>query len=242
MGEDCVTFKDGSTYDFDLFFPPPRKYGDIKVALSMSGGVESTLLAYILVSTYGADNVTVFSGQYKGRRSWESTNPAFICRHLGIKKHVPVPQSNHFMSPDDNWMMFVQAKQTYEFDLWFNGTNAKLFSGRNVVDNDTVERIKTQGYLVPFVWLEKWQTIELYYLLKQSYLLQLSHSCTEQPPEQGHCGKCYCCHERAFGFLELGKPDPTTYNIPLEQVQRDALDVIRRSEHARTRPGTSHLL
>lgn len=241
MGESSVTFKDGSTYDFDLFFPPALRRGDIKVALSMSGGVESTLLAYILASRYGKENVTVFSGQYQGRRSWESTNPAFICRHLGIEKHIPVPQSNHFMSPDDNWMMFVQAKQLHDFDLWFNGTNAKLFSGRNVVDEDTVERIKAQGYLVPFVWLEKWQTIELYYLLKQPYLIMMSHSCTEQPPEQGHCGKCYCCHERAFGFLELGKPDPTTYSIPLEQVQRDAIDVIRRSEHARTRSGPTHL-
>jgi len=242
MGESSVTFKDGSTYDFDLFFPPPRRYGEIKVALSMSGGVESTLLAYILASRYGANNVTVFSGQYEGRRSWESTHPAFICKQLGIEKHIPVPQSNHFMTPNDNWMMFVQSKQLYGFDLWFNGTNAKLFSGRNVVYQDTVERIKAQGYLVPFVWLEKWQTIELYYLLKQPYLLQLAHSCTEQPPEQGHCGKCYCCHERAWGFHTLGKTDPTTYAMPTSHVVREAEKYLEEDLYDRQRAGTASLL
>lgn len=224
-------------YDLDDHFPQ----GPHRVALSMSGGVESTILAYILTQYYGKHNVTVFSGQYQGRRSWESTHPAWICKQLGIEKHIPVPQTNHHMSSNDNWMMFVQSKQLYNFDLWFNGTNAKLFSGRNVNDEDVVERIRKQGYIVPFVWLEKWQTIELYYLLKQPALLQISHSCTEQPPEQGHCGKCYCCHERAFGFIELGKPDPTTYSIPLEEVQRGAIDAIRRTEHARTRPRSSHL-
>ncbi len=217
MGKGSVTFKDGTVFNLDENFPDAHR-----VALSMSGGVESTLLVSILAERYGAENVLVFSGEYTGRRWWESSHPAAICKQLGIPAHIPVPQTNHHMSPSDNWAMYVRAKQLYNFDIWFNGTNAKLFSGRNVTDPAVVERIEKQGYRVPFVWLEKWQTIELYYLLNRPELLELSHSCTERPPEQGHCGKCYCCHERAWGFHVLGKKDPTTYCIPQEQVVLEA--------------------
>lgn len=235
MGESSVTFKDGTVYSLEEHFPSDAR----RVALSMSGGVESTLLACILVERYGKDNVLVFSGQYEGRRWWESTHPAFICKQLGIKQHIPVPQTNHHMSPSDNWAMFSRARQLYNFDLWFNGTNAKLFSGRNVTERDTVERIKRQGYRVPFVWLEKWQTIELYYLLKQPYLIQLAHSCTEQPPEKGHCGKCYCCHERAWGFHTLGKIDPTTYAMPTEHVVHGAEKYLEEDPYDRERTRTA---
>lgn len=237
MGESSVTFKDGSTYDLDAHFPPAGR-----VALSMSGGVESTLLAAILADRYGTDNIVVFSGQYVGRRWWEASHPVTVCRRLGITDNVAIPQKNYHMAPADNWAMFSFAKQSYIFDLWFNGTNAKLFSGRNVTEQATIDRIKRQGYHVPFVHLEKWQTIELYYLLGKEELLKLSHSCTEQPPTRGHCGKCYCCHERAWGFHSLGKTDPTTYDIPVSQVVHNAENSLQEMNYDRERTGTAHLL
>ena len=104
MGESSVTFKDGTVYNLEENFPSDVR----RVALSMSGGVESTLLACILTERYGKDNVLVFSGQYEGRRWWESSHPAFICKQLGIDQHIPVPQTNHHMSPSDNWAMFQE--------------------------------------------------------------------------------------------------------------------------------------
>ncbi|NBX51968.1 hypothetical protein EBT25_19025, partial [bacterium] len=105
MGKGSVTFKDGTVFNLEENFPEARK-----VALSMSGGVESTLLVSILAERYGAENVLVFSGEYKGRRWWESSHPAAICKQLGIPAHIPVPQTNHHMSPSDNWVMYARAK------------------------------------------------------------------------------------------------------------------------------------
>lgn len=214
VGESSVVFADGSVYRLDDHFPA----GPARVALSMSGGVESTLLLAILVRRYGPKNVIVFSGEFKGRRQWESTHPLYLSNMMGVTNVHALPISNHHMSSQDNWDMFVKMKPIHNFEYWFNGTNAKLFSSRNVTEPHTVDHIKKQGYIVPFVWLEKWQTIDLYGLLGFGNLLSKSHSCTVQPPEMGHCGSCFCCMERAYGFTQLGKPDPTTYSIPLTLV------------------------
>lgn len=218
MTDTKLTLKDGTTFDFGFEFPAATT-----VALSMSGGIESTLLAAMLASVYRANNVAVFSGQYAGRRHWESTHPKMLCKMLGIDAHFAVPQTNHHMSPTDNWNMFVHAKQEHKFDLWFNGTNAKLFSPSNISNPEDVRAINTLGYMVPFVHLKKHHTIELYYLLDLVWLLEMTHSCTELPPEQGHCGKCYCCHERRYGFHELGVDDITIYRRPSHHVLEDAL-------------------
>jgi 7-cyano-7-deazaguanine synthase in queuosine biosynthesis len=226
MGKSGVIFVDGSVYDVDKHFP----LLPAKVALSMSGGVESTLLLAILVQRYGPENVKVFSGKFDGRRHWESTHPQYIAGLMGVKQTYAIPIANYHMSPKDNWNMFIQAKHTYDFDYWFNGTNAKLFSSRNVTKPEEVDKIKQQGYMVPFVWLEKWQTIELYGLLGFNDLLIKSHSCTINPPEHNHCGECPCCMERIYGFHQLGKFDPTTYNIPYAQALRNTVNFIEETK------------
>lgn len=222
--ETKLVLNDGTVFDLGVEFPSANK-----VALSMSGGVESTLLAALLVNIYGADNVSVFSGQYTDRRRWESSHPKMLCKLLGIQTHHAIPQTNHHMAPMDNWNMFIQAKQEHGFDLWFNGTNAKLFSPSNISDPADVNAINALGYIIPFVNLEKHHTIGLYYLMDLGWLLEMTHSCTELPPEQGHCGACYCCHERRYGFHVLGTDDVTIYRRPPHLVLKDALAVLNRA-------------
>lgn len=175
----------------------------------MSGGVESTLLLLLLIQLYGADSVIVFSGEYQGRRGWEATNAKTTALRLGVNQHYSIPQTNAFMSPEDNLQMFRDAKRQYKFDGWFNGTNAKLFSKPSVTTQDVVDRLRERGYYIPFVFLEKQHTVDMFFQIGQVKELYSSFSCTVQ--SQIHCGYCDCCVERIRGFDMLGEKDKATY-------------------------------
>lgn len=212
MGEGCLTLEDGIVFDFDYHFPKHLK----TVALSMSAGVESTLLCHLLVQRYGAENVYVFSGAFKGRRWWEAANAQKISSILGVTKFYAIDQTSEFMSPQDNWKMYVHTKLKYKYDGWFNGTNAKLFTPSNVTSSDVVNDLYKQNHFLPFVFLKKYHTVGMYYKLGLEDLLYKSHSCTIR--SDIHCGECPCCHERVRGFATLGEKDQATYNIEWDKI------------------------
>lgn len=59
---------------------------------------------------------------------------------------------------------------------------------------------------LPFNHMDKSHTIDLHFIFGTQRLLEISHSCTQQP--SGRCGECYHCNERAWAFERLGKTDP----------------------------------
>ena len=213
MGESSLILEpDNHVFDVDFEFPQSVK----TVALSMSGGVESTLLLKFLIERYGAQNVRVVTGAFKGRRSWEATRTAATARRLGVSMIHVVPQTNEFMTAQTNYQMYLDMKSLYGFDGWFNGTNAKLFSPSNVTSEETVRRLRSDNHFLPFVFLKKYHTVGLYYLKGWEEDLYSSFSCTERGDI--HCGKCYCCHERVRGFATIGKVDHAEYAIPWDDI------------------------
>lgn len=211
MGE-SITLFDGTVFDVEYNFPSHLK----TVALSMSGGVESTLLLKFLIERYGKDNILVVTGGYEGRRSWEAVNTAQTLARLGVKQHLIIPQSKPFMSAQDNYQMYLTTKKRFGYDGWFNGTNAKLFSSSNVTSAATVERLRSDNHFLPFVFLKKQHTIDLYYQKGWEEDLYLSFSCTERADI--HCGKCYCCHERVRGFATAHRRDMAPYNVRWDEM------------------------
>lgn len=63
----------------------------------------------------------------------------------------------------------------------------------------------------PFLNLYKPQMISIFYKLGVEFLIPYAHSCAKQAI--GKCKKCYSCEERAWGFEQLGLPDPATIDI-----------------------------
>jgi 7-cyano-7-deazaguanine synthase in queuosine biosynthesis len=212
MGKDFLTLEDGIVFDFDYHFPKHLK----TVALSMSGGVESTLLCYLLVERYGAENVYVFSGKHDGRRWWEAANSQEISNMLGVTKFYSIPLTLDFMSPQENWKIYARTKLQYKYDGWFNGTNAKLFTPSNVTSSHVVDELYKQNHFLPLVYLKKYHTVGMYYKLGIEDLLYRSYSCSVQ--SEKHCGKCVCCLERVRGFATLGKRDQSTYSIEWDKI------------------------
>jgi len=244
MGQSSIVLgPDRLVYNFDEHFPTNLK----KVALSMSGGVESTLLLIMLIDVYGIDNVSVFSGQYKGRRWWEAENAKSLARSLGVTKFHAVLQENEFMDGAANRKMQRDAYNQHGFDGWFVGINRNLFSPIPVESQETVERLKTENRYVPFVWLEKQHIIDMFYQFGKDDILYQTHSCTTQ--QKPHCGKCYCCHERVRGFAVLGKKDKATYDRKWEDIVEECyhsnefiVNPSKDNKNDRTKQRTSNLL
>lgn len=67
----------------DLVFPSVER-----VALSLSGGLDSTTLAYCLAKQYGGSNVYALSFYYKQKQSIELEKAKITCSKLGINHRV----------------------------------------------------------------------------------------------------------------------------------------------------------
>lgn len=218
---ESVTFADRSCFVFADHFPDATT-----VVVAMSGGIESSILAWIAGEIYGSQNVIGVTGSYQNRRSWESVRAREIGTLLALRDVVVLEQTRKHMASEDVLQMFQSVRQQYHMDLSFAGGNTNTFSPSAITDQATVDYANQQGVRVPFVWLHKRHTIELYYLLGQQWLLEYAHSCTVNPPDQQHCGQCYCCHERRYAFHLLQMDDPTVYNTGSDQVLVEALRII----------------
>jgi 7-cyano-7-deazaguanine synthase in queuosine biosynthesis len=67
-------------------------------------------------------------------------------------------------------------------------------------------RINGILYCSPFLFLHKPQMLDIFFKLNVEHIINYCHSCVIQ--EEGQCGKCYSCEERAWGFKMLDKQDP----------------------------------
>lgn len=66
----------------------PRPAMDTKVVSVISGGLDSTILTYLLVEKYGKDNVYALSFNYKQKQAEELNRAAATCKHLGITHNI----------------------------------------------------------------------------------------------------------------------------------------------------------
>lgn len=67
----------------DIQFPDVKK-----VAVSLSGGLDSTTLTYCLAKRYGAENVYALSYYYKQKQSLELDMAKATCQKIGINHHM----------------------------------------------------------------------------------------------------------------------------------------------------------
>jgi 7-cyano-7-deazaguanine synthase in queuosine biosynthesis len=203
-------------FNFETAFPKyignmPHPSTDTKMAVGMSGGIESTILAYILTQRYGADKVIGISAQMPERRFWEAQNASLIATQLGIQFHAIDNPDDPFtnMGRSEGFQLRRMTRDVIgAYTAWWWGTSATRFSTRTPITDAQEERMKAKGVriMLPFRDLMKEHTIDLYKQLNVEWLLGLSYSCTQQPLEP--CTTCYCCNERMAGFHLLASPDP----------------------------------
>lgn len=214
MGEKLILRPDIRVFDVGYQFPQL----DGLIGVSLSAGVESTILLHILLKTYGKSNVRAFSGLMKGRRSWEAEKARAMVQRQGALYHFTIDDNFVSMSPDENARLAKHAKETIGVSAWFNGAADLLYHPTFKTEQDA-ERLREKAVFIPFIGLQKSNVIDLYFKYNVSHLLPITHSCTDRGDV--HCGKCVCCLERARGFIDLGIRDPATYSCEWSQVVRN---------------------
>lgn len=214
MGPSSLTFRDGIVLDLAKEFPQEHKL----IAVSMSGGVESTALLLLLIERYGIKNIHVFTKHIEGRRDWESVNATRLASLIGVNSsNIHILNNNYKgfgLSENINFMQ--KAKEAVNYDAWFSGVNQLLFARTAPIDDSLIEKNRLRGVYTPFIKLFKRHTIEISYLLHKEHFLLNTYSCTTQA--KAHCGRCYCCWERARGFAELNLIDKAIYEIEWKNI------------------------
>lgn len=206
MGESSLTLRpDGFIFDLDYHFPPLEG----EVGVSLSAGIESTILLAMLVKRYGKNRVRAFTGLMHGRREWESKNALQMSLRMGVLSHYTVDADFSHMSVPEARRLLTTARELTEIQSWFTGTS-KLLYHPMVFNKESAAALRQHGIYLPFIELEKKHTVDLYYHMNVEHLLPVAHSCTMRGDI--HCGTCVCCNERVRGFYELGLVDPATYS------------------------------
>lgn len=92
-------------------------------------------------------------------------------------------------------------------DIVYIGTNqtpGETFPGLEPI---RVKQIDHPRIKAPLLHGKKNHTVDLAIQIEQQKLFEMTHSCTEKP--YSSCNRCWQCHERAWGFQQLGLSDPS---------------------------------
>ncbi len=215
-----ITLRDGIVFDLAKHFPETNK----PVSVSCTGGMDSTLLLYLVLQMYGPQNVHVCTGVIHGRRQWEAVNAETIALSLGavhIHKH---DDDYTAMGPEEQIRLLRHVYHTYNTCNHYIGEGLNWFSANHTTSEIEERSRLNNNIFVPFIrdQLQKKHVIDMYYQLGIEHLLAQTHSCTTQATT--HCGACYCCYERVKGFDDLGLIDTAgTYG-------RDWNEIVQRTK------------
>jgi hypothetical protein len=215
--------------NIEAMFPelPP---GNIYVALT--GGIESTLLYYLVLENYSSERVYPITYQYGDRREWEYPNARKIAHLFGEgHKHKSAGIQLVFRRPEEDDRVaqkyfnrengvFRQVRaDDPHFVAGFTGKNTTTLDPECITPEEQEKYLEWYSIHRPFLMMDKVQTVGLYYELSLESLLKYTHSC--QSHGDIHCGECHACNERVDAFDRLGKKDPAIYKKDYEDVVKD---------------------
>lgn len=175
--------------------------GAEKIAVTFSGGIDSTLLLYMLIKDKEEKGLnteihcftaTQCGTKIHSRRVLEL--PEFngkIIHHTDVENPI-----NESVKPVINGLLL---------DGWevFGASNAvplEQIGGRyppRPVKNPTNNLLH-----LPFLFLFKYHIVDSYFKLGISHILETTHTCTEL--EYGACNECFACKEKEWAFKKLG--------------------------------------
>ena len=172
-----------------------------RVALLFSGGVESTLLLYLLLEKNSFDSLTVFLID-------RFNNP--IARALNVYNSVKERLANTTSQlkilkipvlEQSEEIRYVVKSIESEFDNIIIGLNKYPpdLSIRPVVQERFLEKDKIN---FPLKYFDKKEIIQKFFEIGIEELLPITHSCGMNGNVP--CGECFNCKERRWAYKELG--------------------------------------
>ena len=217
MGESCI--------NVDQMFPdlPP---GNIYVALT--GGVESTLILYLVQKYYPKHRIIPCTYRFGDRRAWEFHKATYVAHKLGAEKVIEagflknsavmaelLPTVQQYFNRENGVFQNVRDNDP-DFIAGFTGKNTTTLDPEIITPEEQKKYLLVFEIHRPFLLLNKHETLGLYYQLGVEHLLNYTHSCQRRGNK--HCGHCHACWERVDAFDALGKIDPAIYEDSFETV------------------------
>ena len=180
-----------------------KKYG-----IMMSGGLDSSILFYLLVESNPNIDLQPFTiPKYDGAALYVDN----IISYVNQKLKLTIPKTFFVGNPnlhhrEQSFIAILEIFRNYKIDHLFNAVNKnpphlESYPGAPARDKN----IKNEKLLVPFINLYKSDILKM---LPDQNLVYITHSCTEQ--KVGRCHLCWQCKERAWAFEELGLEDKGT--------------------------------
>ena len=196
-----------------------RHYSNPRVGVMLSGGPDSAILYYLLVkenierrldlrSTQDQYEIVPMCAPKKdGADHYAELINKEVHQLLG---RIDAPPILYIGNPWQNHDVIVTNAIVNA--LYYNVVS-RVFVADNITPPAKFPGLEPQRVrsthkevIQPFFDLTKDRILDLFYTNGVSDLLKITHTCTEQP--KGRCGQCWQCHERAWGFEQLGLKDP----------------------------------
>lgn len=181
---------------------------DKKYGIMLSGGLDSAVLFYLLIQKEPKICLQPFTiDKMDGAARY--ANP--IVDHFNKKFNLTVPKTLYVGDPTvyhrlQSTTAVIDIFSNYQIDYLFIGINQNPPELENLPGAPKRDkRSKDPRIIFPFVDLYKTDIIKLLFKNNQEDLINITHSCTEQPI--GRCNRCWQCTERAWSFSELGYED-----------------------------------
>lgn len=199
-----------------------KVYHNLKIGISLSGGADSTLLAFLLMTTYKNDlHFFTYASKEKSYRTVKSSSDVISkCIELTGKINCYHHIKYDYTQERNNFFDYLTTQvDTKTVDIIYTGTTSappdevqKTFTEQLQPDikarrNSNLKKpiwSHENKLFHPLINFNKKNVFDLY---KQYNLLKtlypLTNSCEKLDQSFGHCGKCWWCQERIWAFNGL---------------------------------------
>jgi 7-cyano-7-deazaguanine synthase in queuosine biosynthesis len=185
--------------------PVPDTYQ--RIGIAMSGGLDSTLLAKLLLPFLDITRVTVYTVDLK--KSVDAV------KHILNTLNATV---NHVVLPDpknpNGALSSSFTEVSKDVDYFYTGTTTNPPWAFEIPAGQKPMRYCKEQYqnmFMPFGATTKEHLVELFMSTDASDLLSLTHTCTQRPQGSAACGSCFACRERIWAFAIANYVDCVTY-------------------------------
>lgn len=187
----------------NIFLEKDKRYG-----IMLSGGLDSAILLHLVLKQHLAIDLQPFTIP---KRDGAALYADPIIEYFNHRFSIKLPKS--ILVGDPNVHHREQSKtavrdifQRRLVDVLFIGINQNPPELNMLPGAPQRDRHSTDPRIVfPFAEFFKDQILQILFDEELDELIDLTHSCTEQ--QQGRCGKCWQCTERAWAFSRLGRTD-----------------------------------
>lgn len=173
------------------------------IGLYLSGGVESSLLLYLLSLQYPRREIKACVLIKPERINLTSVNNVLVW--VENKTHKKLIREDIF--PDPKWNP-AKVIVGWGNTLLNTKTIDMLITGGNDYPIGILDDMPVRQYMAgknvyhPFKGMLKTEIVNIYKQLDALELLHMTHSCFDDMTS--HCGVCVNCRERFWAFKELG--------------------------------------